>query len=63
MKRYNESELIDKIIDCMDRSDQLSDWERGFMSTCLDTTDKHIMLSQEQRDIIHTTYNRVTADE
>ena len=59
---YNESEITQMINDCFSRESLMSDWERKFMSTCLIMTDKHIMLSQKQRDILNDTWEKVTAD-
>jgi len=59
---YNSEEIATMIDDCFDREGQLSDWEREFMSTCLDMSDKKIMLSQKQREILDRTWERVTAN-
>jgi len=60
MNPYDEEECIAMINDCFEREGKLSDWERGFMSTCLDMTDKHIMLSERQREILDNIWERVT---
>ena len=58
--RYNNQEILQMINDCFDREEQLSDWERGFMSTCLDMADKNIMLSEKQLEILNRTWEKVT---
>lgn len=60
MSDYNEEEIILMLNDCVEREGKLSDWERGFMSSCLDMTDKHIMLSEKQREILNEVWERVT---
>ena len=60
MSDYDEEEIICMITDCFDREGKLNDWERGFMSTCLDMTDKHIMLSERQREILNEVWERIT---
>lgn len=60
MNNYDEDEYIQMINDCFERESKLSDWERRFMSTCLDMTDKHIMLSARQREILTNVWERVT---
>ena len=57
---YDEEEYKTMINDCFDREGQLTDWERGFMSTCLDMTDKSIMLTQRQREVLENVWERIT---
>lgn len=59
---YNNEEYLQMINDCFDRESQLSDWERGFMSTCLGMAEKNIMLSGKQREILDRVWERVTVN-
>lgn len=60
MNNYDEDEYILMINDCFDRESKLTDWERGFVSTCLDMTDKHIMLTEKQREKLNQIWDRIT---
>ncbi len=60
MSDYDEDEIIQMIDDCVERESKLNDWERNFISSIGDKADKHIMLSQPQRDKLDDIWNRVT---
>lgn len=59
---YNSKEIAQMIDDCQNRESQLNDWERSFLSTCGNMSDKNIMLSQPQLENLNRIWERVTAN-
>ena len=47
---------------CDKRYHLLTKWERSFMSTVLDMTDKNIMLTEKQLTHLDVIWEKVTAD-
>lgn len=60
MNDYDEEQINLMINDCIERESKLTDWERGFVSTCENMAGKNIMLSKPQRDKLNEIWNRIT---
>ena len=51
-------EMID---DCLDRDNQLSEWEQGYMNSLEEQLEEKGWISEKQTEILEKIWNRVTA--
>ena len=61
MKPGDSAEITEMIQDCLDRDNQLSEWEADFMFSLDEQMSNRDWLSEKQYDILEKVWNRVTA--
>lgn len=61
MRPEESAEISEMIQDCLDRDNQLSDWETDFIHSLDDQLSNRDWISEKQYNILEKIWNRVTA--